>query len=222
MDSNVPVLVVTPGVADRLWVGSGTSCLRQTDGAFLCWGDNQSGQLGTGNTNDAGLPIPAPTVANAIEHVPSGYALGGPTGGQICARRSDGTVACVGDNAFGQLGTGNFANQSAPKDIPGLTGVVELTLGRYHACARRDDGTVWCWGGNDYGQVGAGVAGNQPSPVQVIGLGNIVHIDAGGWHTCALADDGSLSCWGRNHFGQLGAPVGDSGVPVPSQPVCAP
>jgi alpha-tubulin suppressor-like RCC1 family protein len=58
--------------------------------------------------------------------------------------------------------------------------------------------------------------------VQVTGLSNIVHIDAGGWHTCALADDGSLSCWGRNHLGQLGAPVGDSGVPVPSQPVCVP
>jgi uncharacterized protein YbbK (DUF523 family) len=57
-----------------------------------------------------------------------------------CAIRTDGTLACWGDNEYGEASppAGTFTSVSA---------------GAHHACAIRTDGTPACWGQNRSGQV---------------------------------------------------------------------
>jgi alpha-tubulin suppressor-like RCC1 family protein len=145
-----------------------------------------------------------------------GVAAGNASG---CAVLSDGTAHCWGANGSGQLGDGTTVPHHNPKPVPGLTGVVELALGRRpdeegkldHACARLVDGSVKCWGNNGSGQLGLGpnAAGQYPAPQAVPSLGNVTRIAAGGRHTCALDAGGTVHCWGADDSGQ----VGDGGGP---------
>lgn len=121
-----------------------------------------------------------------------------------CALRSDGTVACWGDNANGELGLGTVGTaMAAPATVPGLTGVRAIEAGLSHACALLGDGTVRCWGDNTYGQVGDGTMVDQGTPTAVTGLRGVGRLVVGMHHGCALAA-GRVSCWGYNSHGQLG------------------
>jgi hypothetical protein len=127
-----------------------------------------------------------------------------------CARASDGRVWCWGQNAWGQLGTGNgllsYGGSATPVEslMKGATGIA---AGAIDTCAIRVDGTVWCWGHNGYGELGNGLgptnsASNEPVlallPPVAVGLA------AGNYHSCAIRIDGSLWCWGLNGAGQVG------------------
>jgi alpha-tubulin suppressor-like RCC1 family protein len=56
-----------------------------------------------------------------------------------CGVRTDGALACWGDNRYGQAAppTGTFQSVSA---------------GYFFACGVRTDGTLACWGNNDDGE----------------------------------------------------------------------
>ncbi len=128
-----------------------------------------------------------------------------------CVAMSDGTVRCWGNDRQGQIGDGTKGDASGfrpvPRQVVGLTGAVEVTVGGSHSCARRGDGTVRCWGSAAYGQLGDGSSGEfvtKTSPVTVSGLSDAVSIAAGGIHTCAARSNGTVACWGSNSRGQLG------------------
>ena len=87
-----------------------------------------------------------------------------------CRLRTDGTVECWGDNAYGQLGDGTTTNSSLPIQVAGLTGVTSLAAGSNHTCARLDDGSARCWGSNGNGQLGDGTTTNSSTQVAVVGL----------------------------------------------------
>ncbi|WP_159270800.1 PKD domain-containing protein [Variovorax boronicumulans] len=61
-----------------------------------------------------------------------------------CGIKLDGTVACWGDNSYGQLGDGTTESRSTPVTVQGLSNVMGLGLGRDHACALKQDGSVVC------------------------------------------------------------------------------
>jgi hypothetical protein len=113
-----------------------------------------------------------------------------------CARLTDGTVQCWGDNLFGKLGNGTYTGADTPQTVLGLSTAVEITAGLLHTCARLTDGTVQCWG--------AGGTHTGTTPQTVSGLSTAVEITAGFGHTCARLTDGTVQCWGNNVFGQLG------------------
>ena len=133
-----------------------------------------------------------------------------------CVLLSDGTVECWGNNGWGQLGDGTYANSSTSvavllRDrITPLGGVTAIASGFYYTCAVLSDGTIRCWGDNFAGQLGDnGASGNSsPTPVAVNDVTMATAIAAGQNHTCALLSDGTVECWGDNGFGQLG----DNGV----------
>jgi alpha-tubulin suppressor-like RCC1 family protein len=186
--------------------GSGHTCALLADGSAKCWGLNTSGQLGISNT------APSNTAPTAV--------LGG--GGSIsardiaagrnhtCAVRANGTVACWGSNASGQLGDGTTTTRLVPVPVGNPAGpVVAVAAGDAHTCALEASGQVRCWGDNSSGQLGDGTTANRLIPgLPVAGLVNAVGIAAGGTlggaHTCALLGDGTVKCWGANGSGQLG------------------
>jgi alpha-tubulin suppressor-like RCC1 family protein len=128
-----------------------------------------------------------------------------------CARRTDGSVLCWGDNRFGQLSGGDEMRR-VPALVEGLAGrATQLALGDGFTCARMDDGTVHCWGRGEMGQLGAeareSCAGDMAcarAAQRVPGLGGVVQVAAGAAHACALETDGQVVCWGLNGSGQVG------------------
>lgn len=77
----------------------------------VCWGNNSSGELGNGSTQNSMVPIKVPT-ALSFRSVTAGLA-------HSCALTTDGAVYCWGSNAVGQLGTGNTASSTTPVPVAG-------------------------------------------------------------------------------------------------------
>ncbi|MBX3208903.1 MAG: hypothetical protein KF764_27980 [Labilithrix sp.] len=105
-----------PGVfAQQVAVSRRNTCVRLTDGSVRCCGSNDLGQLGRGPVPDGGAPAVEPVLvpASALTGHVVQVALGGDT---ACALLKDGSVACWGSNAQGQLGNG--ARDSAPHPVP--------------------------------------------------------------------------------------------------------
>ncbi len=123
-----------------------------------------------------------------------------------CALTVDGDVACLGDNSYGQLGTGTHADSKVWLEVQGLPDrIAAISAGGYHTCALTRTGGVSCWGSNAKGELGHNSSYESSVPTTVRGLaGRVQAIAAGGTHTCALLVDGQVMCWGDNAFGQLG------------------
>jgi hypothetical protein len=79
-----------PALARQVSVGSGHACAVTTAGAALCWGNNQSGQLGDGTTTNRATPTP---VLGLEAHV-TAIAAGGQ---HTCATTDEGSVWCWRD-----------------------------------------------------------------------------------------------------------------------------
>jgi alpha-tubulin suppressor-like RCC1 family protein len=139
-----------------------------------------------------------------------------------CGRTSAATVFCWGFNGQGRLAQDTLTltnNESlVPKQVLGLTGVVQLVAGQAHTCARTNAGRVFCWGLNDSGQLGSGDFNNRQTPTQVafpIGVTSFTSIASGAAHSCGVANTGSLYCWGDNFNGQVGDGSGsDQSLPA--------
>jgi alpha-tubulin suppressor-like RCC1 family protein len=189
------------------------------DGTLAAWGNNTSGQLGTGNYSSADTPTAVVFTAAS--------ALGGKTVVDAVAGISfslalfaDGTVAAWGDNEFGQLGDGSTTDSNFPVQVAKTGALVGRTpiaiaAGLGHGLALCSDGALVVWGNNEIGQFGIGSTAPQSVPGLVYQGGalagkTVVAIAAGQGHSLALCSDGSLVAWGGNNAGQLG----NAGVPV--------
>ena len=209
--------------------GQAHSCALLAGGAMKCWGANEQGQLGLGDTfpraeepGELGNALPVielgevPAVAVAAR------------GDHTCALSASGALRCWGESPEGQLGLGDTASRG---DKPGEMGAHlpavdlgtgaeprALALGWGHACVLLEGGSVKCWGQGHRGQLGLGDTasrGDQPGemgdllPAVDLGAGAETSALAAGWaHTCALSAEGAVRCWGYNWNGQLG--LGDT------------
>ncbi len=236
-------LATLPAVSVPLAVdvapGERHTCARVGNGGVRCWGRNDQGQLGYGNTL-------APTPEMLLPGGP--VALGGTTSSltsgwyHSCVTFVDGGVRCWGRNDNGQLGYGNLAAigdnelpnavglvNLIPPQLPPNTEIVSLALGGNHGCALLGGGELMCWGANGSGQLGGGdldTTGDDelPSTRTPVALGGPAKaVVAGANHTCALLTDGSVMCWGDNAVGQLGYGhtdnIGDDETPDLVDPV---
>jgi alpha-tubulin suppressor-like RCC1 family protein len=195
--------------------GYQSTCVLGDDGAVSCWGQNDAGELGNGESgNDRSclpgevgnanlVPLPAPAVAISAR----GQVNGG--GAHACALLATGAVTCWGDNGFGQLGTGDTTPLSSPSPpLVFADGFVpqKVVAGNQHTCAVSTDDRIKCWGSDQAGQLGAGYSGDLHAPGPDLRLRGraVLELAAGDDHTCALLEGGALKCWGRNAAGQLG------------------
>jgi alpha-tubulin suppressor-like RCC1 family protein len=165
------------------------ACALGTDGAVKCWGSNEFGQLGDGNTTDLSTPVAVNGINNAV-------AVGAGSD-YTCALIADGTIKCWGINVFGQLGDGTTSRNSlTPVNVSGISNAVAVSVGNNQSCAVLADATVRCWGNNYFGQLGNGTTIDSSIPVTVSGLSSVVAVNSGDRQTCAVLVDGTVRCWG--------------------------
>jgi alpha-tubulin suppressor-like RCC1 family protein len=169
------------------------------DGALYCWGQNQRGRLGVGDTLDRLRPTRV-GAEDAWRDVTTGSE-------HSCALREDGAVYCFGANDNGQLGIPGVNDVLEPMRVDLPNPALSLSTEVAFTCALLDDGALYCWGANIEGQLGQadtypGV--DSSSPLRVTEFSDFMAVDAGQGHACALRAPGAPQCWGRNTDSQLG------------------
>jgi alpha-tubulin suppressor-like RCC1 family protein len=205
-----PQVVLTPtpvqGLTDAATISANQdhSCAVRVNGGVECWGANQRGELGDGTVT---FETPVPVTVKGLNGAPALTASTAVAGNDhSCALLPDGTVACWGNNTFGELGLGNVGQQNTPVALTFPASAVTMTSTFHHGCVLLSDGSVWCWGLNNFGQVGDGTLTDRPTPVPIAGLNGTMALSAAASRegTCALLSDGSARCWGANNLGQIG------------------
>ncbi|PKN47309.1 MAG: hypothetical protein CVU59_03270 [Deltaproteobacteria bacterium HGW-Deltaproteobacteria-17] len=207
-----------------LTCGANHCCLLGSDGVVMCWGGNESGQIGDGTTTDRRRPVVLPALSGVVA---INAAFGTTCGVSDMGSPGDDLIYCWGSNDAGALGIGDAGVQTSttPRVLPWsetLTGRAPGQLDGLgqHQCVLLSDGAAACWGRNDAGQIGDGQAGTDAGePVILSGIGAITAISGGVDHSCAVLETASatsgLSCWGSNSDGQLGDGSGvDQPAPV--------
>ena len=199
-----------------------------------CFGDNDSGQLGTSpnSIENSSTPreLPIPTTATPIKVV-AGTDF-------TCILADNGRVYCVGKNDKKQLGDRTTTNRYSPVQVKRtsssiLTGVKDIVAGTSHSCAiYGSSDKIYCWGSDSNNKLGwNGTSGVKlmaltngstcivpeanPSVVMCKGTTSwmnktyqmsksITKLASASQHFCALRDDGRAKCVGQNSYGQLG------------------
>ena len=204
-DKYTPQTITTP--SDRKVVkvepGATHTCILLDDGGVMCWGRDNLGQLGNGDTSDT---IHAPS--SNVE-LPEGRAATDLSVGDhhSCALLDNGSIACWGQNNHGQLGDNTTTNRPIPiyPHLPAGSLAVSVAVGPFNTCAILENSSLYCWGHNGYGRLGIGVTGGvYTTPMFVEGPTDIVDLSVNYDHTCGLSENGSISCWARGKYGQLG------------------
>lgn len=134
----------------------------------------------------------------------------------VAASASEGSLIVAGDGKVWGLGpTHDVGSEDAPSTptpagpVPGLTGVIDLSLGSHFGLALDDAGHLWSWGRNNAAQLADCTRQDRAVPARVEGVEGATEATAGGAHGLLLTSAGSFG-WGNNHFGEAG--VGDTAV----------
>ncbi len=179
------------------------TCAVTTNGAAKCWGNNFYRQLGDGSNTNRLSAVQVTGLDAGVASIGAGYY-------HSCARMTDATMRCWGNNFYGETGTGaTVGTQTTAASVSGLGSQVgSFALGEHHSCAVLVDGRLQCWGKNDDGQVGNGEVAlplSRLEPVNVATLGSgVIALTSGSHHSCAVTSGGQTKCWGRNGAAQLG------------------
>jgi len=206
--SPMPLAVSGGLIFTAISAGFQHTCALTPTGAAYCWGRNDVGQLGRGDT----LPsTPTPTT------VAGGVRLVTLTAGgfHTCGLTPAGDAYCWGGNSVGQLGRGDDTTRGVtPAPVSGGNRFKTLTAGRAHTCGVTQAQAILCWGSNADDQLGAAAVARckdhgrtwpcSGTPVRVSDSVVATAVSAGAGHTCALTPAGRAYCWGANNKGQLG------------------
>ena len=191
-----------PRLFTAVSAGASYTCGIRADSTLVCWGLNNSGQLGDGTEEDRHVPTAIVSELRFTD-VSAGE-------GHTCAIAHGGSAYCWGSNAYGQLGD---STSNSPTPIPVTADLVFTTISvaGNRTCALASDGAPYCWGENGGGSLGDGTVGTDDLlvPTRAGGQLHFVLLSAGPGHTCGVTADRTLYCWGANTWGQLGATTTD-------------
>ena len=227
--------------ARKVVLGGGHTCALMNDRGIYCWGNNQTGQLGLGHTDDMGdgegemerlTAVDLGAIADEAVSVWDISAGESHTCALLGKSISNLSIKCWGDNTFGSLGLssnvgsvgsaqGEMGNSLQTVSLGSNLSPRSIYSGDYFNCTLLDDGSVKCWGKNNVGQLGLGDTDDRGDDVGEMGnnlpkvnLGSertALSLSVGSNHVCAIMSDSSLVCWGDNTYGQLG--LGDTTSP---------
>ena len=208
-EANVPVKVrqvgdMKDGKIIDIFTAQFHSCvLTERSGVrrVYCWGSNDKGQLGNGQSgNGKYSAVPVEVGGDIVGK--NVTAIGG-TRDVSCAI-ADGKIYCWGNNHEGELGYNAPSHPIlSPYPVPVATGsttgsdaywrlqpgykAVKLSTGGSQSqtmCAIMDTGIAYCWGQAKFGQTGSEAFGphyNYGQPVRVTGISNVTDISQDGF-----------------------------------------
>ncbi|MFN3201591.1 MAG: fibrinogen-like YCDxxxxGGGW domain-containing protein [Bradymonadia bacterium] len=167
-DNLQPIDLGTGHTATMVSVGHQFACAILDDGRVKCWGNNNQGQLGQGNTTQRGDGANEMGDNLAYTDLGTGRTAIAITSGNSfsCAILDNGGVKCWGYNAHGELGQdnttqrgdggGEMGDNLAYVNLgPGRTAVA-ISSAFHSTCALLDDESVKCWGYEYSGGLGTG------------------------------------------------------------------
>ena len=163
------VSLTNPGVVNAVSAAGYHTCLLYAGGTVLCWGMNNSGELGQGFFTSS-APYGTGTAAAVVGSV-SGIAieLGD---SHSCALNGNSTISCWGNDTSGQLGNGSIVSPGIDMAVA-VTGLplapTAVSAGGFQTCALLKNGSVYCWGSNSSGELGNGNEAQSSAPTQVLG-----------------------------------------------------
>jgi E3 ubiquitin-protein ligase HERC3 len=176
MGDALPALTFGAGrTVKTLGVGADHACALLDNNTVKCWGANNDGRLGVGDTanrgdgaNEMGDALPALDfgAGRTVKQLAVGHT-------ENCALLDNDTVKCWGLGQYGQLGQGNGNNLgTAPAQMGANLPTINFGAGRtakvvhggtYGFCATLDNGALKCWGYNSggWGALGLGDQNNR-------------------------------------------------------------
>ena len=114
---SAPAAVIGGLTFVQLAAGAVYTCGIATSGAAYCWGDNSAGELGVGDVTRRGQPT---LVGSFMALSFASVSVGDWSGSyHACGITPAGVTYCWGDNALGELGTGDNTNHTLPVAVTG-------------------------------------------------------------------------------------------------------
>ena len=229
MGDGLPAVDLGTGrTAKLLATGAAHTCVVLDNDAVKCWGLNDDGQLGLGDTDARGDDVGE--MGDALPAVSLGLGAGvrvvaiAAGDAHTCVLLSSGAVQCWGAGGNGRLGSGNENSRgdeagemgaSLPNvDLGAGRTAKAISVGAAHTCVIRDLNDVVCWGDGSFGRLGTsggddvGILSSQMGAgLTAVPLGagrTAVAVSAGATHTCAVLNNNTVKCWGGGANGRLG------------------
>jgi len=175
----------------------------RSPGTLWCWGANEYGQLGTGDTVFQSSPVQVGTDTNwdRIE-----------INGRACiALKTDGTIWTWGGTVYG--------NTSSPVQVGTNTDWKYITLSKHGSTiwnntsffAANTNNYLFSWGDNFRGKLGLNDVVNRPTPTEVPGISSVICLEATDYGlqpgvalTQLTSNNDQLYAWGYNLAGRFG------------------
>lgn len=178
------------------------ACALTDAGAVYCWGQNDHGVLGLGDTTTQ-TSTPRGILQGAV---PAGVRLVdiAASAWTACALGDDGKAYCWGANTaipnpvLSSTGNSPTPVATVAGDVPAGVKLVRIALSTNVGCALGDDGHAYCW------KVGAITPRRVALGERPAGSG-YTEIQIGSDLPCALAQDGEAYCWGTGFGRRFGA-----------------
>ena len=133
-----------------------TCAIAATGGLVLCWGANDKGQLGNGNTDPAQVSAIALSGVNALSASADDTCARAGSGEQASfycwgatPRRVDASAGNLPDALLPLLDAGSLVNSIAAREVAGLesTSFSHVATGRNYSCGITTDNRIKCWEG---------------------------------------------------------------------------
>lgn len=160
-------------------------------GNLFVFGDNDSGQLGTGTRDPQLQPVQLTLISETVADVACGIF-------HTLILTEKGRVYSTGGNLYGQLGLGNKRSTNIPTKIKDFDQhkIVKIACG-HHSAALTEKGEIYIWG--------TGVFGEYLSPLRYSQNGHVYKdIAVGAFFGSAIDERGNVWTWGSNASGELG------------------
>ena len=135
-------------------LGYDFTCAITDNESVYCWGNNKFGILAgdspdscTHWTGCSKTPILIENLGSTPKQISAGAK-------HVCVLMQNSSVACWGDNGYGQLGDGSTTDRITPdftnQITNGVAEVIEISSHADMSCVLLDNNSVMCWGGNHW------------------------------------------------------------------------
>jgi alpha-tubulin suppressor-like RCC1 family protein len=199
--AKTPVKVQIPARVVSIGEAKNEGYAVDSEGHGWVWGANAADALCVDGASIS-TPVQVPGLSGVVQV----------QGGQehVLWRTVSGHVLVCGTNHSGELGLGESVEAaSVATQVPGLSGIVQVSSGAAYSAARNSAGEVFMWGSNAHSHIGIG--SRAPivwTPTHVSLPEPAIFVSAGGDNnngcTLALTTSHAVYGWGDDEHGEIG------------------